>query len=234
MAIGTIPQTPPHPRPAPSVTPAQTRQLNAYQSQIRQLADQLAESAGFICSGSLVQRYMHCGSPGCRCHAHPPQLHGPYWQWSYRPTGGKTVSRQIGERQARLYQQWIANRRRLLALIDEMEDVSRLAADLLLAQPSGTTGPDVVMPTERPRRVTSPLAQAVARIAELIEPAAEAAQEWLESKDDDDRELVAEAAESLLAALDQSPDLAPTMTRLLRLLGTLDQRRQRRTSGRRT
>lgn len=201
------------------MNPAQTRQLNAYHSKIRQLANELAESAGFVCSGSLVLRHMRCGSPSCRCHADPPQLHGPYWQWSYRPTGGKTVSRQIGQRQADLYREWIANRRRLIALIDEMEEVSRQAAEILLTEPP-TSAPAAARPAARPAPVTRHLAQAVAQVAELIEPVAEAAQEWLESKDDGDREAIAEARERLLAALNESPDLAPTLARLARLLGT--------------
>jgi hypothetical protein len=162
---------------------------------------------------------MRCGSASCRCHADPPQLHGPYWQWSYRPTGGKTVSRQVGERQAALYREWIANRRRLIALIDEMEEVSRLAAEVLLAEPP-TPAPPTAMPAARPIAVTRHLAQAVAQVADLIEPVAEAAQEWLESKDDGERESVVEARERLLAALSESADLASTLARLARLLGT--------------
>ncbi len=200
--------------------PAQTRQLNACNSKIRQLADELAQQAGFICSGTLVLRHMRCGRRSCRCHADPPQLHGPYWQWSYRPTGGKTVSRQIGERQAALYREWIANRRRLIALLDEMEEVSRQAAEILLAEPPTAATPGTATPAARPSSVTPHLAQAVAQLAELIEPAAEATQEWLESKEDGDRELVAEARERLLTTLGESPELAAAAARLARLLGT--------------
>ncbi len=213
--------------------PAQTRQLNACNSNIRQLADELAQQAGFICSGTLVLRHMRCGRRSCRCHDDPPQLHGPYWQWSYRPTGGKTVSRQIGERQAALYREWIANRRRLIALIDEMEEVSRQAAEILLAEPPtaapgtatpaarpSSAAPGTATPAARPSSVTPHLAQAVAQLAELIEPVAEATQEWLESKEDGDRELVAEARERLLTTLGESPELAAAAARLARLLGT--------------
>lgn len=196
------------------------RQLNAHRSKLRQLAGQIAESADFVCSGSLVQRYKVCGTPSCRCHSDPPQPHGPYWQWSYRPAGGKTVSRQVDQRQADLYRQWIANRHRLIALVDEMEEVSRQAAEILLAQPHTSTPPTTTVPTPRPAPVTRHLAQAVAQLAELIEPVAEAAQEWLESKDDDDREGVADARERLLTTLAESPELAAASARLARLLGT--------------
>jgi len=201
------------------MNPAQSRQLNAYRSKLRQLADELADQAGFVCSGTLVLRHMRCGRSNCRCHADPPQLHGPYWQWSYRPTGGKTVSRQIGQPQADLYREWIANRRRLISLIDEMEEVSRQAAEILLTEPPAPA-PAAAVPTARPTAVTRHLAQAVAHLAELIEPAAEAAHEWLESRDDGDREAVAEARERLLTGLGESPELAAASARLARLLGT--------------
>ena len=41
--------------------------------------------------GSLVRRFMPCGKPGCRCQANPPQLHGPYYQWT-RKVLGKTAT----------------------------------------------------------------------------------------------------------------------------------------------
>ncbi|MGH8903826.1 MAG: DUF6788 family protein [Egibacteraceae bacterium] len=41
-----------------------------------------------------------CGSPGCRCHADPPQPHGPYYQWTAK-ANGKTVTRRLTEHQAR-------------------------------------------------------------------------------------------------------------------------------------
>ena len=33
---------------------------------------------GFICEGSLVERYTSCGNPNCRC-AEPDGRHGPYY-----------------------------------------------------------------------------------------------------------------------------------------------------------
>src|SRR5215472_15428364 len=98
----------------PAMTPAQIRRLRTYQARLRRLASELAQT-GFISSGSVVQRFVSCGKPGCRCQADPPQLHGPYWQWT-RLVNGKTVTRRLSPGQARLYQQWIANRRRLTGI----------------------------------------------------------------------------------------------------------------------
>jgi len=88
---------------------------------------------GFVSQGSVVLRHTHCGAPGCRCHADPPQLHGPYWQWTRRDSG-RTVTRRLTEPQARLYQEWITNRRRLAGIVAEMERVCDQAAELLLQE----------------------------------------------------------------------------------------------------
>ena len=39
--------------------------------------------AGPVLPGSLIERTMRCGKANCHCHAEPPELHGPYLQWSY-------------------------------------------------------------------------------------------------------------------------------------------------------
>ena len=74
--------------------------------------------------GSLVRRFMPCGKPGCRCQTSPPQLHGPYYQWT-RKVRGKTVTVRINQAQAKLLREWIANGRRLDRLVRQMENVSR-------------------------------------------------------------------------------------------------------------
>jgi hypothetical protein len=78
---------------------------------------------GFVRPGSLVRRFMPCGNPACRCMAHPPQLHGPYYQWSYK-IAGKTRSIRLSEEQARLCQEWIRNHKRLKQLLRQMEQLS--------------------------------------------------------------------------------------------------------------
>jgi hypothetical protein len=62
------------------------------------------------------------------------------------------------------------------------------------------------------------MAEALVQLAELVEPVAELAQEWIEAKDDDDHAAIVEARDRLLAGLDESPDLTATMSRLLPLL----------------
>ena len=116
--------------------------LERYERSYRALAAELATelaTIGFISQGSVVSRYTSCGKTGCRCQADPPQRHGPYYQWS-RAVAGKTVTRRLNEAQAELYQGWIANRRRLEQLLDQMEQTSAAAGELPLRQ-AATTKP---------------------------------------------------------------------------------------------
>jgi hypothetical protein len=86
---------------------------------------------GFICEGSLQELYTSCGNPNCRC-ADPERRHGPYWQLTWKEQG-KTVTRRLSAEDAVLYGEWIANRRQLEALLDQMRDLSRRAGEQILA-----------------------------------------------------------------------------------------------------
>jgi|ERR1019366_4736457 hypothetical protein len=70
--------------------------------------------------GSLARRYMRCGKSTCRCKADPPVLHGPYLHWT-RTVAGKTVTRTLTQDQARRYQAWFDNARRLRDLLSDLE-----------------------------------------------------------------------------------------------------------------
>jgi len=102
-----------------------TNRLAGYERRYRELAKQLAE-IGLISSGSLTRRYTRCGTTGCRCHADPPQPHGPYYQWTTK-VDGKTVTRRLTDQEAKLYQEWIANDRQLLRIIQQMRQVAAKA-----------------------------------------------------------------------------------------------------------
>jgi hypothetical protein len=91
------------------------------------IAAELA-SLGLALPGTLLQRRARCGKPGCRCHADPPALHGPYWQWT-RKVGGKTITRLVPDHQLADYRQWIDNDRRLRALVAELETLTLAIAD---------------------------------------------------------------------------------------------------------
>jgi hypothetical protein len=112
--------------------------LARLKGELERLAQELSD-IGFTSAGSLVKRYTHCASEGCRCNAEPPQPHGPYWQWS-RAVDGKTVTRRLTEDQVPLYREWIANRRRFRSVVARMEAVSEQATQLLLSQTNGHPG----------------------------------------------------------------------------------------------
>lgn len=121
--------------------------LQDYQDQLKALGSQLAQ-VGFMTKGSVVRRHTACGKAGCRCQGDPPALHGPYWQWS-TAVGGKTISRRITEKQAMLYKEWVANRRRALRILAEIEEISRRAAEILLRE-------DPKPPTRQVRQPRTP------------------------------------------------------------------------------
>ena len=106
------------------------QQLANYENRYRQLAAQLAE-IGMISAGTLTRRYTRCASPGCKCRANPPEPHGPYWQWT-RKIDGKTVTRRLTPAEAKLYQEWITNDRRLRRIIDQMRATAAKAAEIHL------------------------------------------------------------------------------------------------------
>lgn len=90
--------------------------------QFRTLKASLADLGPFR-RGTVLRRFVRCGSSGCHCHADPPELHGPYHDWS-RKVKGKTVTVRVTPEQARLLKQWIANARRLDELVADMQRVS--------------------------------------------------------------------------------------------------------------
>jgi hypothetical protein len=112
------------------MTRSAAQRLATYQRRYRELAAQIAD-LGYIATGSITRRSTRCGTPSCRCHADPPQLHGPYWQWTAK-VNGKTVTRRLSDHEATLYQEWIDNNRQLRALLTQMHQVAAKATDLIM------------------------------------------------------------------------------------------------------
>jgi len=78
---------------------------------------------GLPLPGSLVERRTRCGNTGCRCHADPPQLHGPYWTWT-RKVDNKTVTRTLNTARADALRPLLDNSRRLRELTTELETLA--------------------------------------------------------------------------------------------------------------
>ena len=108
------------------------QRLADYEQRYRELTAELA-TIGLIHSGSITRRYTRCATPGCKCHADPPQPPGPYYQWTAK-INGKTVTRRLTETDAQLYEEWIANDRQLRRLIQQMRQIAAKATELKLKQ----------------------------------------------------------------------------------------------------
>lgn len=100
-------------KPGPTAAERRSQQAVA-----RRLAD-----AGFVLPGSLITRHMRCGKTNCRCHDDPPELHGPYLQWT-RTQDGKTLTRQLSGDIAERYREWFDNARRLREAVSALEALS--------------------------------------------------------------------------------------------------------------
>jgi len=102
----------------------------SHQAEARKIAAELAAIArtGMVLPGSITERRTHCGHPSCRCHADPPRLHGPYWQWT-RKIAARTICRWLSADQHHDYQAWIANDRRLRELLARLEALGAAALE---------------------------------------------------------------------------------------------------------
>ena len=107
-----------------SPTPAQQARAKAIAAEITARLAGLA----FALPGTVADRMTRCGYPGCRCHADPPQLHGPYHQWT-RKKDGRTSTRILSDDQLADYGPWFDNHKRLRELIAELEALSLAIAE---------------------------------------------------------------------------------------------------------
>jgi hypothetical protein len=110
--------------------PETVRVAASHQAEARKIAAELAAIArtGMVLPGSITQRATRCGHPRCACHADPPRLHGPYWQWT-RKIAAKTICRWLSPDQQHDYQAWIDNDRRLRELLTRLEALGAAALE---------------------------------------------------------------------------------------------------------
>lgn len=117
-------------RPSRLKQDRQRRLGRAYERLTRSLAE-----VGYIFPGTVTKRFIPCGKSSCRCAADPDQRHGPYYEWT-RKVRGKTATVRLTAEQARLYQEWIENRRGLKKILARMQAISIRAGQ---AQVAGTS-----------------------------------------------------------------------------------------------
>jgi len=76
--------------------------------------------------GSLVERYVSCGNPDCRCAR--GQRHGPVWYLTVTLGAGRTAGWVVPPEQVDQVRRWIENYRRVK---DDLEKISDINHELL-------------------------------------------------------------------------------------------------------
>jgi hypothetical protein len=95
----------------------------AQRAALDKISAEIAAAAGPALPGTLTVRAYACGKPGCRCHASPPRLHGPYAEWT-RKIAGKTVTRRLAPAELAEYQPLFDNAKKLRTLLTELQDLT--------------------------------------------------------------------------------------------------------------
>ena len=106
--------------------------------QVWQLATQLADAKPMR-RGSLSERTIKCGKPGCACAHNPKARHGPYHSLTHA-VEGKTRSRFLTHEQADLAQRQIDAGRQFRSHVDALWEACEQWADSQLAGVSASSG----------------------------------------------------------------------------------------------
>ena len=155
--------------------PETVRVAASHQAEAEKIAAELAAIAatGMVLPGSITQRRTRCGRANCGCHADPPRLHGPYWQWT-RKIAARTICRWLSADQHHDYQAWIDNDRRLHELLTRLEALGTAALDAdprwerPARRPASTTGTEPS--AQRGQRPLNPWAALLPRPAPAGQP----------------------------------------------------------------
>jgi hypothetical protein len=95
----------------------------AQRAALDKITAELAAAAAPALPGTLTVRSYACGKPGCRCHADPPALHGPYAEWT-RKIGGKTVTRRLTPAELADWQPLFDNAKKIRALLTKLQELT--------------------------------------------------------------------------------------------------------------
>ena len=95
----------------------------AQRAALDRAAAELAAAVGPALPGTLTVRSYACGKPNCRCHGDPPDLHGPYAEWT-RKIGGKTLTRRLTDAELADWQPLFDNARKIRALLAELQELT--------------------------------------------------------------------------------------------------------------
>ena len=81
--------------------------------------------AGEVLRGSLVQRYVTCGNPLCKCAR--GERHGPVWYFSVTLGPGRTTGGVVPAEQMEQVRRWIENYRHLKGALETISEINREA-----------------------------------------------------------------------------------------------------------
>jgi Family of unknown function (DUF6788) len=87
------------------------------------LVQRLAPLVSFIVRGSLIERFVRCGKPGCHC-AHGPG-HGPKYYLSVSYPGGRPELQYVSQEQQPQVQGLLKNFQQVRALLEEICQLNR-------------------------------------------------------------------------------------------------------------
>jgi hypothetical protein len=91
--------------------------------QRRQGLVQLLPPAGEVLRGSLVERYVTCGNPSCKCAR--GERHGPMWYLTVTLGPGRTTGGIISADQVEQVRHWIKNYHRLKEDLERISEINR-------------------------------------------------------------------------------------------------------------
>ncbi len=83
----------------------------------------LLPSVTEILRGSLVERYVTCGNPSCKCAR--GERHGPIWYLTVTLGKGRTSGGIIPEEKVNEVRRWIENYRTLREHLEKISDINR-------------------------------------------------------------------------------------------------------------
>ena len=73
--------------------------------------------------GSLMERYLTCGNPTCKCAR--GERHGPVWYLSVTLGPGRTTGGVVNAEQREQVQRWIANYRKVREHLEKISEINR-------------------------------------------------------------------------------------------------------------
>jgi len=101
-------------------------------SRVRELAAGLLADVKPMRPGSVGERMIKCGKPGCACASDPDARHGPYYSLT-KAVKGKTHSRFLGAEEADMARQQIDASREFHLQLDDYPEACEEWADSQLA-----------------------------------------------------------------------------------------------------